>query len=251
MEDWSPTPTGATLDALLRGDRKAACSDAEMRGQLEQRGVDRAQCSMMIEAAIESFLAEVYRAAPIAAQHLPAVGMSEAGKSSKWVRADNLFVAFVQKTAENALQGGQVFGALEEVLKDWTPAYLPTVLSFARGVVSRGGFRSEGKTLSDPLLQSGWLYHSVTGAEDERPDRLRGLFERLLSSHVGALRDEIAEFGRAAFPDYDGATDAFDWAKGLVPGLEGKDDWNIFHSLNQLLATEPAGSFVQTGTVFE
>ena len=36
-----------------------------------------------------------------------------------------------------------------------------------------------------------------------------------------------------------------------MPALAGTDDWHIFHRLNEFLATEPAGSFVQTGTVFE
>lgn len=251
LEDWSPAPSGTTIDAFLRGDRKAACSDAELRGQLEQRGVDRGRCSALIEAAIESFLADAYRLEPEVADRLPSIEMNATEGPSRWVRADNLFVAFVQKTAENASQGEQVFGALEQALKDWNPPYLPTVLSYARGVVSRGGFRMEERTLSDPLLQAGWLYHSVSGAEPERPDRLRGLFDRLLSTQVGAILDEIADFGRASFPDYEAGIDALEWAKGIVPAAAGKADWHIFHSLNRFLATEPIGSFVRTGTVFQ
>ena len=62
---------------------------------------------------------------------------------------------------------------------------------------------------------------------------------------------DIAEFGRLAFPSAEGTADPLTWAKGVVPEVAGSDDWHIFHRLNEFLATEPRGSFVQTGTVFQ
>jgi Response receiver domain len=251
MEDWSPTPSETTLDAFLRNDRKTWCADKDLRAELEARGIARDKCTQMVRAALESFIETAYRTSTVTPDALPVIQMSAPDAPRIWVHTENLFVAFVQKTEDNSAQGGLVFDALQEALKDWNPPYLPTVLAYARGVVARGGFRSENITLSDPLLQAGWMYHSICGAAEERSDRLRGLFDRLLSRHTEALLAEIAEFGRAGFPGVEDPADALPWAKGIVPGVAGCDDWHIFHRLNEFLATEPPGSFMQTGTVFQ
>ena len=192
MEDWVPTPSEATLDALLRGDRKTWCADTDLRGELEARNVPKNKRSKMIEAAIESFVGTTYKTDAADPGTLPRLQMSALDAPRLWVHTDNLFVVFVQKTEDNSTQGRMVFDALSEALQNWNPPYLPTVLAYARAVVARGGFRSETITLSDPLLQAGWLFHSVSGTEDERADRLRGLFERavepLRQRHAGRYR---------------------------------------------------------------
>ena len=173
MDDWSPEPSDASFDAYLRGDRKFWEIDADLTTHLQELGIAKTRWKPMIKAAMESFVENTYRAAAVDQSSVPAVRMSGPEAPRIWVHTENLFVAFVQKTEDNADQGGRLFNALSEALLDWNPPFLPTVLAFARGVVARGGFRSESITLSDHLLQAGWMFHSVSGAADERTDRLR------------------------------------------------------------------------------
>ncbi|MHC5537712.1 response regulator receiver domain [Singulisphaera rosea] len=251
LEDWAPNPSKSVVDAYLRGDSSWA-NDQELLKGLEGRSFEIPVRNRMVEAAIESFLLKAYKAEPTASSSSPPIRMSGEGASRLWVQTGNLFVAFLGKSDENALQGDAVFQALGEALEDWSPPYLPMVLSYARYLIARGGLQAEAATLSDPLLQAGWLYHAVSGADDERADRLRELFERLLSRHSEALLDNIAEFGQSCFPEVPATAPAkkLDWAKAVVPDCVASDEWHVLHRLNEFLATQPPSSYVGTGTIF-
>lgn len=251
LEDWEPSPSKSVVDAYLRGGDSWA-SDRELLKGLEGRPIEEQVHRRMLEAAIESFLLRTYKADPIVSEPPPQIQMSGAGASKLWIQTGNLFVAFLSKSDENSLQGEVVFQALGEALEDWNPPYLPMVLSYARCLVARGGLQAEAATLSDPLLQAGWLYHAVSGADDERADRLRALFERLLSRHSEVLLGNIAEFGRSCFPQTTATAPAkkLGWAKSEVPDCGANDEWHVLHRLNEFLATQPTSSYVDTGTIF-
>jgi Response receiver domain len=247
--DWHPELSKDTLDSFLTGDRKWS-GDTDLRAELKRRGISPGESGRMIEAALESFLIDAFAVGPVDPSDLHHVNMSGAGSPRLWVHTENLFIALLSKTEENALDGAEVFLALTEALEDWNPPYLPMVLAFARGAVARGGFRRESIALSDPLLQAGWLYHAVAGEDTERTDRLRGLFERLLSRHSEALLTEIADFGKACFPELHGAADKLGWARAEVPACLKSEGWHVVHRLNEFLATQSPGNFVETGTLF-
>ncbi len=250
LNEWTPSPSQPTLDAFLRSDQ-AWEADTDLRRELEDLGVPEVERARMIEAAIESFISEKYRPARIEGSIPPVVQASGPDSPRLWIQSGNLFVAFLRKTDENILQGDEVFSALREALENWDPPYLPMMLAYARGVVARGGFQSEAHALSDPLLQAGWLYHAVSGDDFERADRLRELFERLLSRHSEALLEDIAEFGQSCFPKSEGAASTkLAWAKSEVPGCIGSVDWHVLHRLNVFLATQSPGNYVGTGTIF-
>ncbi|MGA7498537.1 MAG: response regulator receiver domain [Isosphaeraceae bacterium] len=250
--EWSPELSKETIDSFIRGERGWR-GDTELRQQLKEKGVSRSDAVRWIEVALENFLTEEYKVAAVDAEEPRRVEASVPGSRAYWVHTDNLFVAFLSKTRQNLLEGSEVFQALEKALEDWNPPYLPMLLSYARGAVARGGFKAEARALSDPLLQAGWLYHAVAGEEEERPDRLRGLFDRLLARHSEAILNEIARFGQDCFPRLQDAQDGvakLKWAKEAVPGCVKNDDWHIIHRLNEFLATRIPGNFVETGTLF-
>jgi hypothetical protein len=252
LEEWDPSISDAVIDAFLIGDIKQWKSDAKLRQELTDLKVDRNKHGVLIEAAIETFLLEDrFRARAVDTESMPRMSTNSSDSAHIWAYTENLFVAFVQKTPENSSEGALVFDALRGAIEDWNPPYLPMVLSYARGAIARGGFRSEAITLSNPLLQAGWLYHAVAGHDEERSDRLRGLFIRLLSHHSELLLSDIAEFGTAHFPDCRATgIEALKWAKLQVPESAGSDEWQIMHHLNEFLALELHRSFVKTGTVF-
>ena len=250
--DWTPELSTTAIDLFIRGDREWK-KDEELRAALIAKKVSSADSSFWMEVAFENFLTEKYGVSPVGKGGPRRVDASIPGAVRYWVYTDNLFVAFLTKTRENLIEGSEVFDTLAEALEDWNPPYLPMLLAYARGAVARGGFRSESRILSDLELQAGWLYHAVAGDEEERPDRLRGLFDRLLARHSEALLNDIAGFGENCFPDLDDAPDAvakLKWAKAKVPGCAKSKDWHIIHRLNEFLATQIVGKFVETGTLF-
>jgi len=250
--DWTPELSTATIDSFIRGDREWK-KDKELRAALIAKKVSSADSGFWMEVALENFLIAEYDVSPVGEGGPRRVDASIPGAARYWVHTDNLFVAFLSKTRENLVEGSEVFGALAEALENWNPPYLPMLLAYARGAVARGGFRSESRILSDSELQAGWLYHAVAGDEEERPDRLRGLFDRLLARHSEALLNDIAGFGEDCFPDLADAPDAvakLKWAKAKVPGCAKSEEWHIIHRLNEFLATRSAGKFVETGTLF-
>ena len=250
--EWTPDPSKATIDLFIRGEREWK-KDSDLRAELKVKKISPGDSGFWMEVALENFLTEKYGVSPVGASGPRRVETSAPGAARYWAHTDNLLVAFLSKTRSNLLEGSEVFDALTEALENWNPPYLLSLLAYARGAVARGGFRSESRILSDSNLQAGWLYHAVAGDEEERPDRLRGLFDRLLARHSESLLNDIAGFGEDSFPELNDAPDAvakLTWAKSKVPGCAKSEEWHIIHRLNEFLATQSAGKFVETGTLF-
>lgn len=220
-----------------------------LRAALTARGVDPKIQNKFIEASLEQYLITAFKSRTGDAGPA-AVEMSTPGRSPLWLKAGNLFVAFVQKSTDASDEGRAVFQALEDALNDWSPHYLPLVLAYARGAVARGGYRLEVESLRDPLLQVGWLYHALSGAPNEKSERIRGLWSRLLSSLMRGVLDDVAGFGERTLP---GSSDAnaslLDQARQLAPPVPPAVG-PIIHSLNEFLACEELGDYVRPGTIF-
>ncbi len=108
--DWNPALSVATLDSFLRGDRDWR-GDKDLRKELTNKGVSSAEAARMIEAALESYLADTYGVPAMEEGHPRRVEVSGPAAPRFWVHTDNLFVAFLSKTNENMLDGSEVFQA--------------------------------------------------------------------------------------------------------------------------------------------
>ncbi len=252
-ERWEAADIAEAVDEQVLGDflrNKGPWRVHEgLRTALTERGVDPKLQTKFIEASLEQYLISVFKSRTHIAEST-VVEMSHQGRAPLWLKAGNLFVAFVQKLTDAADEGRAVFQALEDALNDWGPHYLPLVLAYARGAVARGGYRLEVESLRDPLLQVGWLYHALSGAPNEKSERIRGLWGRLLSNLMRGVLEDVAGFGEMTFP---GPPDAdaplIDQARRLappVPPVVGP----IIHSLNEFLACEELGDYIRPGTIF-
>lgn len=170
-----------------------------------------------------------------------------------WVYTTNLFVACVQKTADNLNDGGQVFAALEAALCDWQPDFMVSAIAYARAQFARGGFQLERLAMSNQKLKSGWLFHAWSGSPDEQTGRLRALFERLIASYSSRVLQSTLDFGLKHVPKCETPENGTETLKAAIHCFHGNTknlENDVVHALNEFLVMEELPGFVETGTIF-
>ena len=245
------TPTEKLIEAYIQGNKSECRSDKPLQDELKRLQVPGPAFAPVMDAVFEAAIIKQFAVtAGSLCESGPILGGSEI---SPWVYANNLFVVCVIKTAENKDDGELVFTELHKALCDWNPDFMLSSVAFARGEFARGGFGHERASLSDPFLQAGWLYHAWAGSADERGDRLRVLFERIVTSYAARVLERVIEFGSKHVPHRENPGPDLDTLNAAIkhffadPIPEGK---RVLHVLNEFLVLEDLPTYVKTGTIF-
>lgn len=247
------SPIEQFFDDLLKGDARPCRKDEALLEELTALGVPDPLKAGVAEAYYESHLRNLLKGNPSPRTQGPIQMGGGSVDVPPWVFASNLFVACVQKTADNLSDGTLVFDALQAALCDWKPDFMLSAVAYARAEFARGGFRLERTALGDERLKSGWLYHAWSGSADEQPNRLRALFDRLISNYSARVLDQMIAFGTAHVPKCTTPEDAPEALREAIRHFLGdrKDQENgVLHALNEFLVIEDAPAFVETGTIF-
>jgi hypothetical protein len=246
-------PTTERFELFLSGNLRACKTDDDLLEELKTLDVPAPLRPGVAEAFYESLLLKQL-ADSAAARTTTSIQLGGGtNETPHWVYASNLFVACVQKTADNLKDGAQVFIDLEVALCDWKPDFMVSAVAYARAEFARGGFQLERLALSDQKLKSGWLFHAWSGSADEQTERLRALFERLISSYSSRVLNEMIEFGTAQVPQCETPNSPIETLKSAIKHFcgEQKDLENsVIHALNEFLVMEDIPRFVETGTIF-
>ena len=178
------------------------------------------------------------------------------GDEPLWVLCNNLFVAFVQKESisdADEHEGARVISELRRALADWNPDGLTLTLAYARGSIARSGFKAAADALDNRLKNAGFLYFANSGEQDDREERVRQLYRRVLSGYAENLLTRIAEFGASAIraPSENEIGDPTSLAKWALEEARCNEEVvQLFHELNRFLSTEQPRAFARLGTVF-
>jgi hypothetical protein len=246
-------PTDDLIDAYLASDRAKYMADRGLREAMTPHGIQGKPLAEFARAIYESELKRVYPGLKQAEAGAvpPMLGGAGGGGVPPWVFVNNLFVACIQKTAQNEANGAVVFDGLEKALVDWNPNFLLSAAAFARGEFARGGFRVEREALADPNLQAGWLFHAWGGSEQDKEERLKSLFQRTITTYASRVLKRVIDFGVKHVPvcgkpsqSHDSLVDAIKEMKASRTPLE------VLHQLNEYLVVEDHGPYVDTGTIF-
>jgi hypothetical protein len=233
----------------------------ELRLEFEMSGVPARCHGQMRRARLESYLRNKMFVTSEPSTTGP-VRLSTAG-STPWVKQGNLFVAVAQKgdiDAADDKEPQRVIDELQNALKESKPSLLEVTLSYARGVISQGGFRADATALKQPMQLAGWWYHVLSGPTDELTDRLSTLYERVLDGLVGHVLQRVGYFGGQVEKYF-----SEDIAKALseaggdstkaalaLAHAQSEQPWHVVHALNEFLCSDPVElSHVTTGTVFQ
>lgn len=241
--------TEKTVDAFIGGRLKELKTDELLRKELVRLGVPQKNITSCLHAYLEWRVHDLTQRESVEAKAAPAVGKSE---KSPWVYANNLFVVCVNKTPENVDDGELVFRELRTALCEWKPNFMYASLAFARAEFVRGGFRQERAALNDPKLQAGWLYHAWAGSEHERKDRLRTLFERVITGYAASLLERVIEFGGDLVPTTENPDADMKTLRAAIQEYneDGAQESQVMHLLNSFLVIESNKNYIETGTIF-
>ena len=121
-------------------------------------------------------------------------------------------------------------------------------------MIARGGFRVAADALANRELHAGLLYFANEGDPNERADRVKEFYRRLLSAFAEHILDEVAEFGSKVLSSppeaaaTEGVAPLVTWA--IQATRVNVAEVDLFHELNKFLATESPRSHACLGTVF-
>jgi Response receiver domain len=247
LREGTPTFTAEHIDAFFRNDRDVFQGDQTLRQQLEQADVPRHLQAKLIEAGLEDYLRRELDAEPLLESR--PIDMSGRGASQGWVRQDNVFVVFVNKTDQS---GSAVFDALETALGDWKPSALHLTAAYARESISRGGFRLDASALADADLRAGLLYYAL---EQESVHGFRHWYERLIQSVAEQAIEDVEMFGTTLIDpgamregNEGNMQRALELARNSGDRKPSED--KIIEALNDFLCSEPyRHKYVRTGTI--
>jgi hypothetical protein len=206
--------------------------------------------------AAEHYLGETLKATTVR-DDLPQpfeIDQSDGNDAPLWIWCNNLFVTFLEKKdVEN--EGGRLIDELVRAIVAWDPGGLMTTLAYARGLIAQRGFRSVANALVNRELNAGLLYFAnYHCAADERQERIKQFYVRLLSAFVEQIVENVAEFGSKALDRLPLGEDPVSWAcKQVRLPYEKADDVgkSVIFELNRFMATEDPGQYVRLGTIFE
>ena len=246
-------PTDTLFVEFLSGNIRACKTDQPLLDELERLGVPHPLKAGVAQVYYESVLRSL-----VAGNQAPRSGTPiEIGGGSAdvppWVYTNNLFVACVQKTADNLNDGAPVFSALEAALCDWKPDFMVSAVAYARAEFARGGFQLERDALSNKKLKSGWLFHAWSGSPEEQSGRLKALFERLIASYSSRVLSRTIEFGAKHAPKCETPGNGAETLKAAIKEFHGETkelENSVIHALNEFLVMEELPGFVETGTIF-
>ena len=217
---------------------------------------DGIESSDVIHDLVEDYLREKLHVAEVhGALPLPfGIDNSDAEGAPLWVWCNNLFVAFVNKelVESETREGERLVDELLRTILAWHPDGLTTTLAYARGSIARTGFRAAAGALANRELHAGLLYFSNAGSSEERRDRVKQFYVRLLSGFVEQVLDDVTSFGEKALIQPPQDQDLLSWACEQVT-LASNDETrkSVVFELNRFMATEDPGGYVQLGTIFE
>ncbi len=224
------------------------------------QGKTRVKAGDIVRGEIERYLTDKFHAEDVDGNWRQPfiIDLSNASDGPLWIWCNNLFVSFVSKQKlgdGDKNEGDRVIGELLRAINDWNPDGLTTTLTFARGVIARGGFRAAADALARRELHAALLYFANAGAPDERSDRVKEFYRRLLSAFAEDVLDEVAKFGAVALPvpsggEFGQGSDALvKWAIQATH-IDKVKNVDLFHELNMFLATDTLRSHADLGTLF-
>lgn len=246
-------PSAELIDSHISGNTRACRTDTALLEELKTLSVPDKLKAGVAEAYYESLLLELLAGNPAPrTQGLIQLG-GGANDTPPWVYVNNLFVVCVQKTDDNLNDGTLVFKALEDALCDWKPDFMLSAVAYARAEFARGGFQLERSSIGDQRLKSGWLFHAWSGSPEEQPNRLRALFERLISSYSKRVLSQMIGFGTVHVPKCDKPENGSETLNAAIKEFCGDQrdlENGVIHALNEFLVIDERPGFVETGTIF-
>ncbi len=172
--------------------------------------------------------------------------------TTKWIRSDNLFVTFVQKSSEG--NSAELIPTAIEALCDWNPSPNRLFLSKFRAVLAAQAAQADDKAMRNLEMQALWLHEMLSADPLERRGRIQDAVARYGERLLDAAIPDVTSFACDVIKLFDDDED-----KGAVVkrffSIDIKDgpslqEARIGHNI-YCCSKEPVGSHLTIGHILE